>query len=164
MESASDTDSDFEHISDVDYELDDEVKSRKRSAKDDWPQASVNKSARGINLTTASYSGSGAASTQAASSASASGAKLTDAAQSGKPASGSVVSLADVHLDVDESSQEGAGAAVCFATAESACDVESAMSEAESSFESVASSIASFGKFEAMSGNQRAASGEWEML
>ena len=89
---------------------------------------------------------------------------MTDAGQSSKHASGSMVSLAEVQLEVSEASQEGADAAVCFAAAESASDDESAMSEVESSFESVASSIASYGEFEAMNDDQHEASGEWEML
>lgn len=164
LDSTSDTASEFQYISFADAEPQEESVSRKRSALEDWPQAVLTKQAKG------SYASSSAAepfnavdtNSRLCSSASAPSAVLTDLIGNDEPhqhRSGSVVSLADVNLDL-----EHAAPAVCLAAAESADSVVSMSDYAESSFESVATSVASFGSFEGMDNTQREPSGEWEML
>lgn len=148
VESVSDSASEFEYISDAECEPDEGAVSRKRAARADWPQAALTKFARGHELTAAHDISS-------ASSASATSTKLThlaDVGLSDNSHSGSVVSLADVHVEMENLNQ---APAVCFAAAESASDDD---------FASVASSVVSDDDFEALSDVQREPSGEWEML
>lgn len=164
LDSASDTASEFEYISVADAEHQEESASRKRSAREDWPQAGLTKQAKGVDASASAVDfHSAGVDSSLRSSASAPSAVLTNLAgneQSCEHRSASVVSLADVNLEL-----EHAAPAVCLAAAESADD-DLMTDYAESSFESVTSSVASFESLEAMSEVQRERepSGEWEML